>query len=133
MATDEIGALVVWPPSVFSRFHVFTLRIWGDVSRPDWFRLVSKFENELHRTTPPQIWDGYQLWRLKALGHKGPWVTTGCPGATLRCTTNGPRGSVGNANGQGKWGEQARETHYSPPRVLPIGFAVFFLFDYWNC
>ena len=31
-----------------------------------WFQLVSKFENELHCLTPPENWDGFQLWRQKA-------------------------------------------------------------------
>ena len=76
-----------------------------------WCRCVSKFENKLHRTTPPEIGMETSSGGRKPEVTKDPWVTTGCPGAGAGVhycvTTIGPRGrSVGNANGQDKWVEQ---------------------------
>ena len=69
-----------------------------------WFQLVSKFENEQHRTTPPTMGMDTSSGGKKPELKKDPWVTTGYPRLSAHVHTTGPRGrSAGNANGQDKW------------------------------
>ena len=52
------------------------------------------------RATPPENWDGYQLWRQEVCGHKGPLSDDWVPrGTAPMCTTNGPRGYRGYRGG----------------------------------
>ena len=50
-----------------------------EMRRYDLCRMVSKCENELHRTTPPEIEMDTSSGGKKPEVTKDPWMTTGCP------------------------------------------------------
>jgi hypothetical protein len=75
------------------------------------FRLVSKFENELHERSSPscqRIGMDTSSGGKKPEVTKDPWVTTGCPGDSAHVHYQRTTGEgVGNTNGQDKWEGQA--------------------------